>query len=300
MSASYGKISSGASGFDPYGKNNKYLQGTKTFLQSNSIVAKIAFLVVVIFVFIILLRLGSTILERIFSFSTTPVLINGTMNGQRLVRIPQNPGSANAIPILRSKNQRDGLVFTWSTWLYVKQPGLPNHGCLDCPTTQGHYRHVFSKGSDTIDKEGVMSPNNAPGLYITPDYRNLVVIMSTFDNPREEVVIGDLPIGHWINVIIRQDQHRLDVFINGVLTRSAVLKGVPNQNYDDVYVGLNGGFAGNISTLQYFAYAIGANKIQQIVDAGPNLKSLDGEDSDTNANYLSFRWFFPTKSSEMQ
>lgn len=300
MSSSYGKISSGASGFDPYGKNNKYLQGTKNFLQSNSIVAKIAFLILVIFVFVVLLRIGTSILANVFSFTTTPILLNGMMNGQRLVRIPQNPGSANAIPILRSKNQRDGLVFTWSTWLFVKQPGLANHGCLNCPTSQGQYRHVFSKGSDTVGKNGMMSPNNAPGLYITPDHRNLVVVMSTFDNPREEVVIGDLPIEHWINVIIRQDQHRMDVFINGTLTRSAVLKGVPNQNYDDVYIGLNGGFAGNISQLQYFAYAIGANKIQEIVDTGPNLKSLDGDLNDTNANYLSFRWFFPTHSSEMQ
>ena len=222
------------------------------------------------------------------------------MNGQRLVVIPQNPGSPNAIPILRSKNQRDGLVFTWSTWLFIKQPGLANHGCTDCPTSQGQYRHVFSKGSDTVGKNGVMSPNNAPGLYITPDHRNLVVVMSTFDNPHEEVVIGDLPIEHWINVIIRQDQHRLDVFINGTLTRSAILRGVPNQNYDNVYVGLNGGFAGNISQLQYFAYAIGANKIQEIIDAGPNLTALDTDLNDTNANYLSFRWFFPEQSSEMQ
>jgi hypothetical protein len=124
--------------------------------------------------------------------------------------------------------------------------------------------------------------------------------MSTFEKSREEVVIGDLPIEHWINVIIRQDQHRMDVFINGTLTRSAILKGVPNQNFDDVYVGLNGGFSGNLSQLQYFAYAIGANKIQEIVDKGPNLNSLDTSLATKNANYLSFRWFFPQQSDEMQ
>ena len=301
MSSSYRKISSGASGFDPYGKNNKYLQGTKNFLQSNSIVAKIAFIILVIFIFVLLLRLGTSVLASIFTFSSSPVLVNGMMNGQRLVVIPQNPNISNAIPILRSKDQTDGLVFTWSTWLYINQPGLANHGCTNCPTAQsGHYRHVFSKGSDTTGPDGVMSPNNAPGLYISPDYRNLTVIMSTFDNPREEVVIGDLPIEHWLNVIVRQDQHRMDVFINGTLTRSAILKGVPNQNYDDVYVGLNGGFSGNISQLQYFAYAIGANKIQEIVDTGPNLKSLEAKSGDVDANYLSFRWFFPQQSDEMQ
>ena len=98
--------------------------------------------------------------------------------------------------------------------------------------------------------------------------------MSTFENPHETIIIDDIPINHWMNVIIRQDQHRLDIFINGTLTRSAILKSVPNQNYDPVFISLNGGFNGYISNLQYFAEAIGANKIQSIINSGPNLKSI--------------------------
>ena len=60
---------------------------------------------------------------------------------------------------------------------------------------------------------------------------------------------------------------------------------MPNQNYDPVYISLNGGFQGHISKLQYFAYAIGANQIQSIINSGPNLKSLGGNINDTNANY---------------
>ena len=78
------------------------------------------------------------------------------------------------------------------------------------------------------------------------------------------------------------------------------INGVPNQNYDPVYMGLNGGFSGYLSQVQYFAYALGANKIQSIIAAGPNLRTLDGNLNNTDANYLSFRWFFPLQSSEMQ
>ena len=127
--------------------------------------------------------------------------------------------------------------------------------------------------------------------------------MSTFNNPREEIVIGDLPINHWLNVIIRQDQHRMDVFINGTLARSMLLEGVPNQNYEPVFIGLHGGFSGKISQLQYFASAIGANQIQQIRESGPNMKLIqDNSDlkGDGDNTYLSFRWFFPNWSSEMQ
>ena len=83
------------------------------------------------------------------------------------------------------------------------------------------------------------------------------------------------------------------VFINGKLVKRHLLSGVPKQNYDDVYVAMNGGFSGYVSSLQYFSEAIGINKIQNIVNDGPNLKML-GDTRVTNnvPHYLSLRWFF--------
>lgn len=292
---SSGKISSGASGFDPY-QNKRYLQGTRDFLVSNSIIAKLAFLILVVFIFIILLRVGSSLLTYFFSYSSDPVILKGTMKANQLVVVAQDPNNTNSIPILRSKNQGDGLEFSWSVWVWVDEPPLSNNSS----SVPNQHKHVFSKGSDQPDSRGILGPNNGPGLYIGPNYRELVVVMSTFDNPNEEIIIGDIPIRKWVNVIIRCNQHKLDVFINGMLTRSHILKGVPKQNYDNVYVGLNGGFAGEVSTLQYFATALGTNKIQSIVDAGPDLTILDKDLTDTKPYYLSFRWFFPQQSSEVQ
>ncbi|ALH23221.1 hypothetical protein ceV_315 [Chrysochromulina ericina virus CeV-01B] len=282
--------------------NKKSMSGGANFLNSNGIVAKLGFLILVIFIFVVLLKAGTLILSYIFTPSSDPILLNGMKDGSALILVPVDPNQPNAVPILRSTDQRDGLVFTWSSWIFLKQPDLPNHGCAPgaCPDQQQRWRHIYSKGSDTMGTNGMMQPNNAPGLYVSNDYRNLAVVMNTFDNPNEKIIIGDLPIGHWINVIIRQDQHRLDVFINGTLTRSTILNGVPNQNYDPVYMGLNGGFSGYLSQVQYFAYALGANKIQSIIAAGPNLRSIDGNLNNKDANYLSFRWFFPLQSSEMQ
>ena len=62
MSALHGKVSSGPTGFDAYG-NKKYLHGTREFLQSNTIIAKLAFVLLVIFLFIIFLRLGTALLS---------------------------------------------------------------------------------------------------------------------------------------------------------------------------------------------------------------------------------------------
>ena len=76
--------------FNNYG-SNKYLEGTKEFLQSNSIVAKLAFLILVVFIFIILLRLGITILSYLFSFSPDPILLDGMVDGEQLIVRKQNP-----------------------------------------------------------------------------------------------------------------------------------------------------------------------------------------------------------------
>ena len=290
MNSLYGKVSYGAENFDNFDNygSNKYLDGTKEFLQSNSIVAKLAFLILVIFIFIVLLRLGVTILSYLFSFSQNPILINGMVDGEHLIVRKQNPNLRDSMPILRSSNQRDGLEFTWSTWLWVRNPPL-NSGFMK--NTQ--YKHVFSKGNDIIDEEGIANPNNAPGLYISPDYRELLVVMNTFENIREKIIISDLPIEKWINIIIRVDQRQLDIFINGTMTRSKTLSSIPRQNYDNVYIGMNGGFMGNLSSLRYFSSAIGTTQIQNIVESGPNLNPIGTSLTKSLPYYLSFRWFYP-------
>jgi hypothetical protein len=62
--------------FNPFTSNtNKYVNSgssTRDFLNSNSLVAKIAFLLLVLVVFVILLRIGISILGYFLSPSGTP------------------------------------------------------------------------------------------------------------------------------------------------------------------------------------------------------------------------------------
>lgn len=270
--------------------SNRYLEGSKEFLQSNSIVAKFAFLLLVLILFIIALRLGTTVLSKVFTPSGDPILINGMIDSKQFMRIAQDPSVSGAIPLLRSNNSEDGLVFTWSVWIYIN----------DLTYKQNEYRHIFNKGNDDVNitkrPYGMVQPNNAPGLYIAPDTNALVIVMNTFEHINEELLIPDIPLNKWINVIIRVDeQHKLDAYVNGNLIRRHIMKSIPRQNYGDVYVSMNGGFSGYTSSLQYFNTALGVNDIQSIVEKGPNLTLIGNSSSgmtDTNADYLSLRWFF--------
>lgn len=257
--------------------------GTKEFLESNSLVAKLAFLLLVLFGFIILLRVGISVLSYFFKPDHSPHLIDGMVDAKEMIIFPQDPSNNGAVTIYRSVDAKDGLEFTWSTWIFIN----------NLQTNAGMFKHVFSKGNSNLTENGMIQPNNAPGLYIAPNTNALVVVMNTFNVINEEIIIPDIPINKWVNVIIRCENTTLDVYINGTIARSINLIGVPKQNYGDVYVAMNGGFDGYISNLWYYNYSLGTTAIQNILDKGPNTRMIGGNGlSDSFFDYLSLRWFF--------
>lgn len=288
-----GQVSQGVSKFNPF-SSNRYLNGTTAFLNSNSMIAKFAFLLLVVIVFVTLLRIGSTLMASLFAPSRNPILINGMIDAEQMQVFPQNPSEKGAVPILRSENDDQGMEFTWSVWIYIK----------DFRHRRDEYKHIFHKGNDDINvsdgdnaknvRVGMNQPNNAPGLYITPHTNNLAVVMNTFDEINEEVIIKGVPLQKWVNVIIRLNkQNQLDVYINGTLTKRHMLQGVARQNYGDVYASMNGGFSGFTSELRYFDTAIGTNKIKNIIQKGPNMKiSSNTSMTKSKPYYLSTKWYF--------
>jgi hypothetical protein len=278
--------------FSPF-KSSTYLSGTKEFLESNSIIAKLAFLLLIIFLFTFLLRLGINVLSWIFAPSENPVLIDGMMNAREMKIISQDPNVPGNKQILRSNDKDQGIEFTWSTWININ----------DLTYKENQYRHIFHKGNDKINttspNNGIISPNNAPGLYIAPSNEikddktsSLVVVMNTFNNISEQIIIDNIPIKKWVSVIIRCQGNIFDIFINGTLTRRHVFDSVPKQNYGDVYVAMNGGFDGYISLLKYYNKAIGIGEIQSIIKSGPNLNMKEEDLTASKPQYLAQRWYF--------
>jgi hypothetical protein len=259
--------------------------GTKEFMESNSLVAQIAFLLLVIVGFILLLRIGLSVISYFFKPNDSPHLIDGMVDASQMIVFQQDPSANGSATIYRSVNATDGIEFTWSVWIFINN--------LNESGASSTYKHIFSKGNSDLKQNGMVNPNNAPGLYIAPNSNTLVVMMNTFNVINEEILIPDIPLNKWVNVIIRCQNTTLDVYINGTIARSINLIGVPKQNYGDVYVAMNGGFNGNISNLWYYNYALGTSKIQDIASDGPNTRMIGTSGmSDNTFDYLSLRWFF--------
>lgn len=264
---------------------NQPVLGTREFLQSNSLVLKFAFLIIVIIAFVILLKVGIRVLAYFLAPSNqSSKLINGMVDATQSIVFLQDPSYNDAVTIERSNNATDGIEFTWSVWIYIN----------DLLYLEDKYRHIFYKGNNDLKDNGLNFPNNAPGLYIAPNSNTLVVMMNTFDQINEEIQIPDIPLNKWVNVMMRCSNKTFDVFINGVITRSVTFIGVPKQNYGNVYVGMNGGFDGYVSDLQYYNHALGTSAIQRIIAKGPNTKMIGSNDGMNmkGSNYLSLRWFF--------
>jgi hypothetical protein len=263
------------------------VSGSKSFLDSNSYVAKAAFLILTVIIFVYVLRVCITLIGWLFSPNSSPYLVDGIIDGNagNLI-IPQDPSQPNAITILRSSNDAAGIAFTWSVWLFVKQKDSTNE-------TEEMYHHVFNKGSATTDATtGIMTPNNGPGLYFNSNYSGIRVVMSTFNAQSASVDVDNIPINKWFNVIIRAENTILDVFINGDLAKRLQLDSVPFQNYGNVNVAINGGFNGNLSSLRYYNTALGTRAISNIVSDGPNMKIVGSSGGAPGImDYLSMRWF---------
>ena len=225
------------------------------------------------------------------------------INAKQSLIIRQNPALKGAVPILRSVNQRNGIEFTWSAWIYADDSNF-----LKSTPPDTKYKHIFHKGSDVFKPDGIANVLNAPGLYFAPlqvnvekgNFARIRIVMNSFNTVYETVDIDDMPLNKWFHIVIRvTQQNNLDVFINSSLIKRHILSGVPKQNFGDVFVAMNGGFSGNISSLRYFEKAIGTYKINSLFKDGPNKKFIAGtmDVKEDTTSYLSTRWYLKSAVS---
>lgn len=260
------------------------------FINSNTIVAKFVFLVLVLVAFMVLLNIGLYIVAYFTKPVKSPYVVKGMSGGSNSKTAPQDPKKGDAITIYRSNNENKGMEFTWSVWLKRNKP-------LD--STAANYEHIFNKGDNEGDYDSI---GNAPGVYFdnnnNANITNKIVIkmdvvpteMTSETTIGEEIEIDNLPFGKWFHLAIRLENKIMDVYVNGAIAKRVTFSHLPNQNYGDVHVAKKGGFDGNISDLRYFDRGLNVFQIMNIVNTGPNLRSADA-DKNRDFDYLSSSWY---------
>jgi len=96
-------------------------------------------------------------------------------------------------------------------------------------------------------------------------------IMSKLDSVPsyvDECVVENLPLQKWINLVVSQYNQSMDIYLDGQLVSSCVLKGFPEVREESVLLCPDGGFEGKISRLAFFNTAITQDRAYQIYKAG--------------------------------
>uniref|UniRef100_A0A6C0E841 LamG-like jellyroll fold domain-containing protein n=1 Tax=viral metagenome TaxID=1070528 RepID=A0A6C0E841_9ZZZZ len=258
---------------------------SSSFLSSNTVIAKIAFLILVLIVFMFLVNLGIILIGYFLTPSDDPYIIKGMIDGTNSKVVSQDPKSKDTIPIKRSNNQTSGIELTWSFWIYLNDLGNENN----------KYQHIFNKGDSNFDNTSAISTiNNSPGVYLGPKNNSLLIIMDTVNSTdtNNRINIENIPIRKWVHVAIRIKNTILDVYVNGVVSNRLVLMNVPKQNFNDINLCQNGGFNGKLSNLRYYSRALNVFEINAVVLYGPNLNIADTSSlQNKNFNYLSRQWY---------
>ena len=270
--------------------SNKGVTGvTSEFAESNGLVAKFAFIIFVLIIFLFLFKLGVQALGYFLSPSKNPFIVYGKLEGGTAVTISQNPANTNAIPIYRSNNEFTGAEFTWSVWLYLNlSPG----------SNDTQFKTVFVKGPSAANPNTGIHTSNGPGLYANCSTKGIGHLKFVFDDIRSnknEITVENVPLQKWVHVDFRLKNTVLDVYINGSINNRYQLRAAPKQNYYDINIGANGGYSGYLSNLRYYDHALNVFDINNIVMFGPNTAnsslSSDYQSANGDYSYLSTKWY---------
>ena len=295
------------------------VDASSEFLSSNSLLAKFAFIILVLIVFMIVLKILMTVLGYFMGPKSNPYLIKGALRGSDTATITQAPGEDTTIQIMRSNDRNRGLEFTWSLWLYLTKPS-------NVTAAVTKYKNIFVKGN-TFHSTSGLALTNGPGLYLTtsdPSGNNTSDASSTsmqydmhffmdhiggddiehdystksvskLEKGRDHVIINNVPMQKWFHTAIRMQNNTLDIYVNGTIVKRHIMDKMPKQNSHDIEISANDGFNGTLSNLRYYASALNVFEINNIVTGGPNLTpsklSVDSKAKSGNYSYLANSWY---------
>jgi hypothetical protein len=261
-----------------------------SFFQVNTTISKFVFILLILIVFVVLFHLGLYALQYIYGSTRSPYLVNGMVESNQEMIISSNPNISNSVPIMRSVNELTGIEYTWSLWFYIEDPFL-NSG--------NPYKRLFSKGTyslyDSLEHYNVTFLNNSPGLYYDEENNHLLLVINTYSENEtiyETIEIDDIPIEKWVQTMITLKDKKVNVYINGIMTKEHILLNVPKQNYYDTTIGDKKGFGGYISNLRYYDYAVSEETIQNIMASGPNLTQITNKKVYDTPPWLSMNWYY--------
>jgi hypothetical protein len=166
------------------------------------------------------------------------------------------------------------MAFSLSFWMYI----------ADWNYRFGDSKAVLVKGSPSN------FTNVAPGLWLGDVDNTLKVRMRTYKDGGtwEGCDVANIPLQKWVHVGYVLDNRVTDIYINGKLERSCVLKRLPWLNNQKLWLvpptpggaDQQVGFFGQLSSVRYFSSALRPVDVARLYNEGPHAtKAWDTKDA---------------------
>jgi hypothetical protein len=227
--------------------------------------------VLFIIVILVVLAIGLFFLLSLYrsfrKFSDVNIyLVKGTINaGSGAPTIPNS-----SIP--RAHDGPYGLEFSYSMWLYINQDSFS-------ATNKTVRKHILHKGNPEL------VPYMCPGIFLSDEKNDLEVHFTTFNYTDETCKVSNIPIAKWFHLAVVVINKNVDIYINGQLKKRCTLRGLPIQNFGDLYITREittpstqadtapsvqfTSMKGMLSQVRYFSYALPYYRLEQVMNESP-------------------------------
>ena len=228
---------------------------TNTYQKSSPIMKVVIVLVLILFISFIIYVIYVAYKAAQNASNNSPVVVNDVIDAYI------------ARPAFSLPTVSEGMSQSFSTWIYVK----------DWNYRFGQYKNILWKGNPPNSSSTARSANTSnihcPSLWLYPLTNSLKVITTTSAPENvESCDIQNIPLMTWVHIVYVLNNRTVDIYINGKLERSCVLRGIPMLTNDPVYLTTGSpqpGFYGKIGKTQYFTTALLPNMVADIYQKGP-------------------------------
>lgn len=198
----------------------------------------------------------------LYYYTSSKSSLSSTVSGTTMQTIPPSSLPSNSNPV----------NFAYSIWFYVN----------DWQYKYGDTKIIFGRmstnnysSSTNLTYTEILENSPCPVVTLGEFQNDLSILLdqtpsgstSTVDN--EPVVVTNIPLQKWVNLVMSVYGKTMDVYIDGKLVQTSILLGPANVNVSqNIYVTPCGGFNGWTSNLQYFPNPLNPQQVWSLYQKG--------------------------------
>lgn len=195
-------------------------------------------------------------------FFSDPYTLQDMKSGKLETKINYSSLATNSSNVASSN-------FAYSVWFYINDW---NYRYNQPKVVFGRMGSTSTSTSSTIP--GVTGTQPCPVVVLGEVENEATVWLNCFGDASnnyvdERCVVKNIPIQKWVNLVISVYGRALDVYIDGKLVKTCLLRGTAHVNNSaDVYLTPNGGFDGWTAKFQYYPDSLNPQEVWDIYAKG--------------------------------